>query len=179
MESQVVRDSLLQLAGQLSLQIGGPSLPANKDEAPYRRSLYFLHSRDDQHEFLSMFDDADILRCYRRSESVVPQQALALANSKLALEMAQQITSQLERHLESFHISQPVPPSLGDSRFVEITFNTLLGRGPTDSEQNACQSALAQWHALLQTQNHATPHSQARSNLVHAILNHNDFITIR
>ena len=35
-----------------------------------------------------MFDDADIQQCYRRSESIIPQQALALANSRVSLEMA-------------------------------------------------------------------------------------------
>jgi hypothetical protein len=180
MESQVVRDSLLHLAGQLDLQLGGPSLPANKDEAPYRRSLYFLHSRDDQHEFLSMFDDADILRCYRRSESVVPQQALALANSKLALEMTQKITSRFERHLASLGATQSrAATSPSDSQFMQLTFSTLLGRSPTESEQNACHAALAKWRELLQTENHSNPSFQARSHLVHAILNHNDFITIR
>ena len=37
-------------------------------------------------EFLALFDAANVSECYRRSESVVPQQALALANSPLTLD---------------------------------------------------------------------------------------------
>ncbi|MEM7316672.1 MAG: DUF1553 domain-containing protein, partial [Planctomycetota bacterium] len=52
MEAQVVRDSLLHLAGELDLKTGGPSIdpqPGGK-----RRSLYFKHSRDQQDKFLAM-----------------------------------------------------------------------------------------------------------------------------
>ena len=44
-----------------------------------------------------MFDDADHLQCYRRSESIVPQQALALANSELSLKMAEEIAERIVR----------------------------------------------------------------------------------
>ncbi len=39
-----------------------------------------------------MFDDADVVLCYRGRESIVPQQALALANSKLALTISRRFT---------------------------------------------------------------------------------------
>ena len=38
--------------------------------------------------FLRLFDSPNVLSCYRRSDSVMPQQALALANSSLCLEQA-------------------------------------------------------------------------------------------
>ena len=47
--------------------------------------------------FLRLFDSPNVLSCYRRSESVVPQQALALANSSLCLEQARLLASRLER----------------------------------------------------------------------------------
>jgi len=99
MESQVIRDSLLHLAGVLNPKLGGPTIDPKKSAGIYRRSLYFTHSRDGRHQFLSMFDDADILRCYRRNESIVPQQALAMANSKLALSMARKIAERLAGQL--------------------------------------------------------------------------------
>ena len=111
MEAQVVRDSLLHLAGALDLQRGGPSL--NPGDAVRRRSLYFKHSRDQQDKLLKMFNDADHLNCYRRTESIVPQQALALSNSKLAIEMAGAIAGKIE-----------------DAEFVDIAFEWLLGRRP-------------------------------------------------
>ena len=48
MESQVVRDSLLHLAGELDLRLGGPSIPPPQQEASQRRSLYFFHSAIDR-----------------------------------------------------------------------------------------------------------------------------------
>ena len=102
MESELVRDSLLHLAGAIDWRLGGPSVkPQGRGEAAGRRSLYFTHSRDDQHAFLVMFDHADILRCYRRSESIVPQQALTLANSRMSLEAARKIAGRIDALDES------------------------------------------------------------------------------
>ena len=68
MEAQLVRDSLLTLAGELDLTLGGPSIPVN-NETSRRRSLYFVHSHNEHQKFLSTFDDASVLECYRRAES--------------------------------------------------------------------------------------------------------------
>ncbi len=165
MESQVIRDSLLHLAGALDLTLGGPSLAAQANGTDFRRSLYFKHSRDDANPFLSTFDDANILACYRRSESIVPQQALALANSKLALEMARRIPSTFG--------------NLDDGAFVTVAFETLLCRLPTDQERAACSQTLADLLAAATDQNLPEPAQRARANLIHALLNHNDFITVR
>ena len=51
MEAQVVRDSLLHLAGELDPTLGGPSIPV-ADEASRRRSLYFVHSHNEHQKFL-------------------------------------------------------------------------------------------------------------------------------
>ncbi|MEQ9070830.1 MAG: DUF1553 domain-containing protein, partial [Gimesia chilikensis] len=64
MESEVIRDSLLSLAGELDLTLGGPTIDPNKNTDSKRRSLYFTYSRDSQEKFLSMFDAADIFACY-------------------------------------------------------------------------------------------------------------------
>ncbi len=93
MEAQEIRDSLLQLAGQLDTTQGGPSIDVNADTK--RRSLYFVHSHNDHHKFLMQFDDAGVLECYRRTESIVPQQALTLANSKFSLTMADAIAARI------------------------------------------------------------------------------------
>ena len=165
MESQVVRDSLLVFSGQLDRTIGGPSLDHN--HSPPRRSLYFKHSPDQQDKFLEMFDNADVLSCYRRSESIVPQQALALANSQLAISVA-------ERIAESIHANHSEP----DRRtFIEAVFRTLLARQASDNEIAECERFLEQLESASQS-DHDDP-MRGRSRLVHAILNHNDFITIR
>ena len=72
-------------AGELDPAIGGPAIPPAQQDASRRRSVYFFQSHNEHHKFLSIFDDASVLECYRRSESLVPQQALALTNSDFAV----------------------------------------------------------------------------------------------
>ncbi|MEQ9408273.1 MAG: DUF1553 domain-containing protein [Fuerstiella sp.] len=170
MESQIVRDSLLQLAGQLDPTVGGPSLDVGPNSR--RRSLYFKHSRDDQDKFLTMFDDADLLQCYRRSESIVPQQALALANSELAMKMSATIADRISESL----------PSSDPGEFVRVAFETLLGRAATEAEHAECVAFCDQLQALLQddtTVPATDTERRVRTRLIHSLLNHNDFISIR
>jgi hypothetical protein len=170
MESEAIRDSLLRLAGALDPAIGGPTINPAQDENVFRRSLYFTQSRDDQHAFLSMFDAADILACYRRSESIVPQQALTLANSKLSLTMARRLAANLQTELGD----------ATDDAFIRAAYEAILCVEPTPEESAACREALDRTRTLLEQRHHSQPaDSRARENLVHALLNHNDFITIR
>ena len=165
MESQVVRDSLLHLAGDLDLTMGGPSVNVNRNSK--RRSLYFKHSRDDQDLFLTMFDDADLLQCYRRSESVVPQQALAMVNSKLAINVSQQIAERIATN------------NMTRGSFIKATFRLLLSREPTDAEIVQCNAFFDQMHELLADLDSNEIAKQSRSRFVHAMINHNDFVSIR
>ena len=168
MESQLVRDSLLLLSGTLDPKLGGPSLDANKTNT--RRSLYFKHSRDDQNKFLTMFDDADLMQCYRRSESIVPQQALALANSELSMNMAEAIAARTsENH-----------PGASLEEYVTVTFLTLLGRHPTSEETQVCLEFQQQLSKVLPQDLSAEQRvTRTRTRLIHSLLNHNDFISIR
>jgi hypothetical protein len=152
MESQVVRDSLLHLAGKLDLTLGGPSLdPASSETSP-RRSLYFVQNADTEHRFLAVFDNSNVLECYRRNESVVPQQALALTNSKLSRECADALATKLGK--------------LDGEAFVTQSFLNVLGRSPSDAEHRA---SLEGFQAL----------KQNRSLFLQALINHNDFVTLR
>lgn len=169
MESQVVRDSLLQLAGALDPAMGGPTIDPKQDATVFRRSLYFTHSRDDRHEFLGMFDDADIQRCYRRTESIVPQQALTMSNSRLTLAMARRLAGRLNEELGAAE----------DAAFVEAAFETVLCLRPAADERGACLEVLSRLKELLTDQRHPRPDLRAREDLVHSLLNHNDFVTIR
>src|SRR5207249_219333 len=94
--SQVVRDSLLHVAGRLDLRQGGPSVDPEKEGSSLRRAIYFTQTANIEHTFLAAFDNSNVLECYRRQESIVPQQALALANSKLTRECADAIAKRTE-----------------------------------------------------------------------------------
>jgi hypothetical protein len=159
MEAQVLRDSLLHLAGELDLTRGGPNIPAANEAQSRRRGLYFTHSHNEHPRFASMFDDANVLECYRREQSIVPQQALALANSRLSLEVAEKIAAKL--------------PADSQNGFIAAAFRLLLASEPTADELSAANEALEAW------QKTGSNETRARANLVQALLNHNDFVTVR
>ena len=166
MEAQIVRDSLLSLAGQLDLTLGGPSIPVASEDSR-RRSLYFVHSHNEHQKFLSLFDDASVLECYRRADSIVPQQALALENSPLAINMAEQIATQLQLR----------NPELTDERFTQLAFLTVLASEPSAEELSVCVQALAELRTAAPPG--SNPDNVARRALVQTLINQHDFITIR
>jgi hypothetical protein len=168
LESEVIRDSIVSLAGTLDPTMGGPPVPPAEEEASRRRSLYFFHSNNERNLFLTTFDLALVTECYRRNQSVVPQQALAMTNSKLVLESAKLIAEKLTK-------AGGQDASDGDDiAFIRNAFVVLLGIYPNEAELSASQHALDHWRQLP----NANP-DDVRANLVWSLLNHNDFITLR
>jgi len=163
MQAQVVRDSILQLSGELELTLGGASIPV-EDESN-RRSVYFVHSHNDRERFLKNFDDANVLECYRRAESILPQQALALENSKLAMRAAERLARR--------HASKENPD------FIRAMFEVVLGYSPSLEEMAESRRGLREMQDIAFNAYNRNPPLQARINFVLALLNHNDFITVR
>ncbi len=161
-EAEVIRDSLLALAGELDATIGGPSIPASAQNGSKRRSLYFFHSNNERNLFLTTFDGAGVKECYRRDQSIVPQQALAMSNSALVQTAAEKIAVRIAK------TSQEEPA------FIRAAWLQLLGITPGEAELAASARALAAWKALP-----STNEAKARSQFIHALLNHNDFVTLR
>ncbi|MHC5541937.1 DUF1553 domain-containing protein, partial [Singulisphaera rosea] len=188
MEAEVVRDNLLAAAGTLDPTIGGPDIDTKDGLTSRRRSLYFRHAKEKRVLFLRLFDSANATSCYRRTESVVPQQALALANSQVSREQARILASELGKPLGT----EPTPTS--NASFVTLAFERILGRSPTSDERNACEGYLAEQSRRLADATKLTrftsgqaatvkpssaPAQRAREDLVHVLFNHNDFVTIR
>lgn len=173
MEAQVVRDSLLSLAGELDLTLGGASIPV-AEETSRRRSLYFVHSHNEHQKFLSIFDDASVLECYRRAESIVPQQALALENSPLARQMAEKITDRIESAQQ-----QSSSTASDDRDFIRQAFVTVLAAEPSELELAASLDGLEQFTQIALSTGNTDAQKRGRANFVHALLNHNDFVTVR
>ncbi|MFN3648958.1 MAG: DUF1553 domain-containing protein [Armatimonadota bacterium] len=161
-EAEVVRDSLLALAGTLEGKRGGPPVPAGEQAASRRRSLYFFHSDIDRNLFLTTFDGAAVRECYRRDESIVPQQALALTNSALVLDTAGQIAERLSQGAAA----------ADETAFIRRAFAAVLGSEASEAELAASRKALAAWRAQ-------GPAGAERKHFVWALLNHNDFVTLR
>jgi hypothetical protein len=155
MEAEVVRDSVLAVAARLDLKMGGPDLDPKQGLTTNRRSLYYRHANEKQVLFLTVFDAANVNECYRRTASVVPQQALALANSSLTAECAKAVAKRLE-------------PATDNAAFVSAAFRCVLARPPTSSEVDECLKFLGGNDA-----------ARSRERLVHVLFNHNDFVTIR
>jgi hypothetical protein len=181
MDAEVVRDSLLAVAGQLDTTLGGPILDEKLGLTSKRRSVYFRFNAEYKMSFLDQFDAASPTECYERRESVVPQQALALHNSALALNVSREMAKQLAKVND--------PPA-----FVTAAFERVLGRAPTNDEWKRCEQFLVDQVALYAkpekltpfppgpagvTPPSADPAQRAREDLIHVLLNHNDFVTVR
>jgi hypothetical protein len=157
MEGELVRDNLLHIARDLDPAMGGPEIDNNQGLTSKRRSLYLRSAAEKEVEFLKIFDGPSVTECYLRRPSVVPQQALALANSQIAFEEAKSLSGQL---------------SVANDRFVEDAFLRVLARQPDADEAKVCQKFLADEEKKTNTE-------RARQNLVLVLFNHNDFVTIR
>ncbi len=176
LDAQALRDSLLQTAGLLDLSKGGPSIPIPASEDSHRRALYFQQHGELEHRFLASFDNASVFECYRRRESVTPQQALTMANSRLshdcAIALEKSLISQTKRTAEVFATG----PETKEAGFIQQAFLGVLGRLPSAAETEASALSLA---ALRASQ--PTPADPARPRVLflQALMNHNDFITLR
>ena len=170
MEAEVVRDSLLYVAGRLDLTMGGVEIE-NKDAlTTTRRSLYYsVHPESGGKSSLGeLFDAPDPLDCYRRVSSIVPQQALALTNSDLVNE-------------SSVAIANAWQDSGGGSaeHFIHFLFEQILSRQPTEAEVRVCLTAMEKQRQLATQPDSSVATARALESLARILLNHNDFVTVR
>jgi hypothetical protein len=183
MEGEIVRDSVLHISGKLDLTMGGVEIDHMAALSSNRRSIYFRHASEKQALFLELFDAASTTECYRRNESVVPQQALALANSPLTLAQSRLLAAELGKIAGK-----------DDSKFTTLAFEQVLSRAPSPEESAACAEFLRTQTAVFgdaaaqkkfesgdaaSVKPSADAAQRARENLVHVLFNHNDFVTIR
>ncbi len=185
LEAEVVRDSLLALGGTLDTTPGQAEIPESQGNKSPKRSIYFRNTPNEKMAMLEVFDVADPNACFRRKESVVPQQALALMNSGLAQDQARLLARRLSGEVGNDEGS--------NARFVEDAFATVLCRKPTTREVERCIT-------FLQTAKDADPATaitvfapggestvppsppgalRAREQLVHVLFCHAEFVTIR
>ncbi len=175
MEAEVIRDSLLSCGDLLDSAMGGRPLANDQALKTYRRSIYYEVYPEDggASELSDLFDPPSPLDCYRRTRSIVPQQALALTNSELVHRVAAAIVSGW-----SAAVGDPADSGL-DVGFVTEMFQRILTRTPTDAELQVCLSGLEKQRELLGQQSAQDASCKARESLVRALLNHNDFVTVR
>lgn len=181
MEAEVVRDAALFLAGVLDEKVGGPDIDEEEGMRSRRRSLYLRQTPESQVEFLRLFDQPNPTDCYMRTESVMPQQALAVANSTLYLEAARLLARRI------------APAGTGDAEFARRVFELLTSQAPSKAELDESVRFLSDQAALFSGARltrfsakqeaaiapSSGPRERARESFVHAMLNHNEFVTVR
>ena len=174
MESEVVRDSLLYIAGRLDPAMGGQELENSEALTTFRRSLYYsvFPEQGGKSSLGELFDAPNALECYRRTRSIVPQQALALTNSDLVHQLSSAVASTLTNETAAGADNSPQP-------FIRAAFETILSRPPSDAELQLCCEAIDGQLELLSRTNTTDADARVRASVVRALLNHNDFITIR
>ncbi len=147
LESEVVRDSILAISGDLNPAAGGPPVaivaqpdglvevardrlanPADR----YRRSIYLTMRRAYNVSLLSAFDQPLVAtNCLKRTASAVPSQSLLMLNDAFLAEQAEHFARRVER------LSPPSP-----ERTIELAFRLALVRRPVAAEMGTCRELL-------------------------------------
>jgi len=176
MESEVVRDSLLFVGGQLDLTMGGVELENTESLKTRRRSLYYsvYPEAGGKSALGELFDGPDPLDCYRRASSIVPQQALALTNSDLVHQTSVTIVAAwITRNAPNENIDG------ANRQFITEMFEQILTRSPSDAEVGVCLEALQRQSAISASGDPVDQRRQGFQSIVRILLNHNDFLTTR
>ncbi|MBT4692719.1 MAG: DUF1553 domain-containing protein [Planctomycetaceae bacterium] len=163
MEAEIVRDSLLYIANDLNRSTGGRSLENTKALTTNRRSLYYetYPEAGGSNPLGELFDAPNPFECYRRTSTIVPQQALALNNSDFVHQIAEKTVLRIEKML--------VPPldTQLDRAFVQMAFIVVLSRLPSAVESSKCEAFLSSYG------------DNARAGLIRVLINHSDFVSIQ
>ncbi|MHC4875182.1 MAG: PSD1 and planctomycete cytochrome C domain-containing protein [Planctomycetota bacterium] len=182
LEAETIRDSLLSVSGQLDPAIGGQDLDPGLEATSRRRSLYFsvYPEGGGMMRFLTLFDAPDPCDCYRRAESLVPQQALGMSNSVMALNLGRLLTKGLGERLSE----------ATDEEFVTAAYETILSRQPSSDELSSCIDFLTKQRRLFDSTTLQPAAAKAplvaastdrdqrvREGLVRVLLNHHEFVT--
>jgi hypothetical protein len=156
-----LRDALLQVAGRLTIRVGGPSVmtPVEADQVALlyapgqwvvhpdaaehaRRSIYLIAKRNLRLPFLETFDLPDAqLSCARREASTHALQSLELLNGSLANELAGELAHRLRAEIGS-HGAVADESRFLDGR-IDRAWRLTAGRPPTELEQRRSREFLS------------------------------------
>lgn len=144
LEAEVIRDSMLAVAGQLDETPFGPYVPTRQTAVgevvvnddvtgARRRSIYLQQRRSQTLSLLKVFDAPAIATvCTTRPSSTVPLQSLALLNSDFALARGEAFAARLLKETDGS------PPAL-----VQRAWRIAVGRNPHDAERDIALEFLA------------------------------------
>jgi cytochrome c553 len=131
LDAECLRDAVLAAAGDLRLEMGGPTFPASLKadygyvSADRRRSVYLPVFRNALPEVFEVFDFADpSMVTGRRNVSTVAPQALFLMNHPFVITASRATARRLLAET-----------NLGDQARLTRLYRLTLGRPPTDRER--------------------------------------------
>jgi len=184
LDSEQLRDSILQCSGRLDTRIAGPSFKApiseealeglsmksgayraSSPEETRRRSIYMFAQRSLAVPMMSVFDSCDTTTpTGRRDVSIVAPQALTLLNNEWV-------------HSESNSMAIRAMASAPDAEArVESAWRIALVRNPTATEKQASIEYVERLRALVKNEPNAE--LLAWSSFCHTLINTNEFIYV-
>ncbi len=120
--AEQIRDAMLAVCGELSLEEGGPSVDA---DAP-RRSVYLKALRNTRDPLLDVFDLPDrIVGTGERNVTTTPGQSLLLINGEWGLARGAAFARRLDREIAG-----------GNDSKVRHAYRLAYGRDPSQSEMS-------------------------------------------
>ncbi len=167
-DAEVLRDSILFVAGDLDLTRGGLTIrKITQYDLGYefdtnRRSVYVPAFRNSMLDVFEVFDFANPnLVIGHRNTSTLPTQALFLMNNPLVIEQSGKFATRLLSHTK-----------MSDRERVELAYRQALGRRPTQDELEQTLGYINEFSA---TSSAADPRLAAWSSVCHAIFASLDF----
>jgi hypothetical protein len=189
MESEVVRDSLLAVAGTLNPEMYGKgfkppiqpdALQARNVKDPYpreardtpetrRRTVYMFHKRVTPYPLLQAFDGPDASApCGRRNITTVAPQALAILNDPFVRLRALEFARRLQREAGADAAAQ-----------VRRAYGVALGRKPTARELDASVRFLERQASAHAGRKPGTePAVLALADFAHVVFGLNEFLYV-
>ena len=189
MEAEVIRDSILAVAGRLHDSPFGPPDPVDvrpdglvtSRESPdgWRRSIYIRHRRKHMPTILETFDLPQMIpNCVERPDSTVASQALHLFNDTMIRSLADSFAERVAREAGKQPYKQ-----------IERSYQLAMGRMPSDAEREIGLAALEEltrlWRLRRQepgttdkTSKKTSPSQRALSTYCHTLLNSAGFLFI-
>ena len=171
-EAEVIRDALLFVAGDLDTTFGGREIETTQEPTSTRRSLYFSSHPEagGALKLLEFFDAPDTCDCYRRSENLMPQQALALTNSEFAHQRSRSLARRLLEGADTADLDAT----------ITAAFEIVLTRPPTAAEKTACRAFVhKQIAALGKSVAPEAARLRAWESLARVLFNHHEFVNPR
>ena len=138
-----------------------------------RRTIYYRYRSGENIPLLTMFDAANVSECYRRHETIVPQQALAL-------EQRHGVGRRRPNRVEIRQRLRRRPRCASRIRLCGFREHSRPGTERRRMRAHARPGCPGSPRRLPRKEKPPLGRSAvARSALIHVLLNHNDFISIR